>query len=247
VNVQQTILVVDDEPSIREVLAAYLGREGFTVATAVDGPAALVAAQRVRPGLIVLDLMLPGLDGIEVCRRLRAESDVPIIMLTARAEEADKLVGLAIGADDYVTKPFSARELVARVKVVLRRAGRGQAEEREPIRYGDLVIDPEQRLVTRRNESIALTALQFDLLSALARRPGRVFTRDELIAACWGPDAEVLERVVDMQVVNLRRRLEDDPSAPVYLHTVRGVGYRFGRPVGLLPGLAEGDIRADVP
>ena len=244
---RQTILVVDDEPSIRDVVTAYLKREGFAVTTAADGPAALMAARRVRPSLVVLDVMLPGLDGIEVCRRLRAESDVPIIMLTARAEEADKLVGLAIGADDYVTKPFSPRELVARVKVVLRRAGRRRAEEREPIRYGDLVIDPEQRLVTRRGEPIALTALQFDLLHTLARRPGRVFTRDELIATCWGPDAEVLERVVDMQVVNLRRRLEDNPSVPLYVHTVRGVGYRFGTPVGLLPGLVEDDTRAETP
>ncbi len=243
---KQTILVVDDEPSIRDVVAAYLTREGFAVVTAADGPAALVAARRVRLGLVVLDLMLPGLDGIEVCRRLRAESDVPI-MLTARAEEADKLVGLTIGADDYVTKPFSARELVARVKVVLRRVGRGQAEGHDPIRYGEFVIDPEQRLVIRRDEPIELTALQFDLLATLARRPGRVFTRDELIAACWGPDAEVLGRVVDMQLVNLRRRLEDAPGAPVYLHTVRGVGYRFGKPVGSLPGPAGHDTQADVP
>ena len=244
---KQTILVVDDEPSILDVVTAYLKREGFAVARAADGPTALMAARRFRPDLVVLDLMLPGLDGIEVCRRLRAESDVPIIMLTARAEEADKLVGLAIGADDYVTKPFSARELVARVTVVLRRAGRGQAEHRVPIRYGELVIDPEQRLVTRRGEPIELTALQFDLLSAMAHRPGRVFTRDELVAGCWGPGAEVLGRVVDMQVVNLRRRLEDDPSEPVYLHTVRGVGYRFGRPVGSLPWPAEGDSRAEPP
>lgn len=238
---KQTILVVDDEPSIIDVVTAYLKREGFLVATAADGPAALAAARRVRPALVVLDLMLPDLDGIEVCRRLRAESDVPIIMLTARAEEADKLVGLAIGADDYMTKPFSARELVARVRVVLRRAGQGRAEGRQAIRYGDLIVDPEQRLATRRGEPIELTALQFDLLYALARRPGRVFTRDDLIEACWGPGAEVLGRVVDMQIVNLRRRLEDDPSEPVYLHTVRGVGYRFGKPVGSLPGPAEGD------
>jgi two-component system, OmpR family, alkaline phosphatase synthesis response regulator PhoP len=245
--VKQTILVVDDEPSIRDVVTAYLKREGFAVVTAADGPAALVAARRARPSLVILDLMLPGLDGIEVCRRLRTESDVPIIMLTARAEEADKLVGLAIGADDYVTKPFSARELVARVKVVLRRVGRGLAQGRDPIRCGEFVIDPEQRLVIRRGEPIELTALQFDLLSTLARRPGRVFTRDELIAACWGPDAEVLGRVVDMQIVNLRRQLEDDPSKPVYLHTVRGVGYRFGTPVGSLPGPAGRDTQAEVP
>ena len=244
---KQTILVVDDEPSIRDVVAAYLKREGFAVVTAADGPAALVAARRVRPGLVVLDLMLPGLDGIEVCRRLRAESDLPIIMLTARAEEADKLVGLAIGADDYVTKPFSARELVARVKVVLRRVERGQTERHDPIRYGELVIEPEQRLVIRRGEPIELTALQFDILSTLARRPGRVFTRDELIAACWDPDTEVLGRVVDMQVVNLRRRLEDDPSKPAYLRTVRGVGYRFGKPVASLPGPVGHDIQAEVP
>jgi DNA-binding response OmpR family regulator len=237
--VKQTILVVDDEPSILDVVGAYLKREGFAVATATNGPAALTAAQRLRPHLVILDLMLANLDGIEVCRRLRADSDVPIIMLTARAEESDKLVGLAIGADDYVTKPFSARELVARVKVVLRRAGSGRDEGRETIRYGDLVIDAEQRLVTRRGEPIELTALQFDLLAGLARRPGRVFTRDELIAACWGPAAEVLGRVVDMQIVNLRRRVEDDPSKPVYLHTVRGVGYRFGTPSTPRPAQAE--------
>jgi two-component system alkaline phosphatase synthesis response regulator PhoP len=244
---KQTILVVDDEQSIREVVAAYLTREGFAVATAADGPAALMAAQHLRPNLVILDLMLPDLDGIEVCRRLRAESDVPVIMLTARADEIDKLVGLAIGADDYVTKPFSARELVARVKVVLRRAAREPAERREPLGYGDLIIDAEQRLVTRRGASIALTALQFDLLYALARRPGRVFTRDELIAACWGPAAEVLARVVDMQIVNLRRRLEDDPSRPVYLHTVRGVGYRFGQPVGSVLGSVERGMREESP
>jgi DNA-binding response OmpR family regulator len=233
-TVKQIVLVVDDEPSILDIITAYLKREGFAVVTAADGLAALASAQRVRPDLVILDLMLPGLDGIEVCRRLRAESDVPIIMLTARADETDKLVGLGIGADDYVTKPFSARELVARVKTVLRRVGSGQTEDQEAIRYDDLIIDPGQRLVTRQNEPIELTALQFDLLYTLARRPGLVFTRDALITACWDPEAEVLGRVVDMQVVNIRRRLEDDPSEPVYLHTVRGVGYRFGKSVGSL-------------
>jgi two-component system alkaline phosphatase synthesis response regulator PhoP len=219
-----TILVVDDEPNIRDLLIGYLRHAGYEVATAADGLAALAEAERVRPVLVVLDLMLPGLDGWEVCRRLRERWDVPILMLTARAEEHDRLIGLGLGADDYVTKPFSPREVVARVKAILRRAG----YEGQPLQHGCLVLDAVARKVTVDGRPIALTAQEFDLLHTLLRHPGRVFTREELLSYCWEIGFEGVDRVVDVHIGKLRAKLGDDPARPHFIHTVRGVGYRLG-------------------
>jgi two-component system alkaline phosphatase synthesis response regulator PhoP len=230
-----TVLVVDDERPIVELVEQYLAREGYAVLTAADGPTALALARAAAPDLIVLDLMLPGLDGIEVCRRLRTFSDAYVIMLTARAEEVDKLVGLAVGADDYVTKPFSPRELVARVKAMLRRpragAGPAAAPAPPPRRFGELVIDEARHEVTRRGQPVPLTAREFALLLALASYPGRVFTRAQLLERVWGNEYYG-DHVVDVHVGNLRKKLEDDPARPRYVETVRGVGYRFGGRAG---------------
>jgi DNA-binding response OmpR family regulator len=227
------ILVVDDEPPLVTLVADYLRREGHEVLTAGDGLTALELARTARPDVIVLDLMLPGLDGIEVCRRLRQFSDAYVLMLTAKAEEIDKLVGLAVGADDYVTKPFSPRELVARVKALLRRSRGASGHEdglAPPQALGDLVIDRAQFEVTRRGEPVALTPRELQLLAVLAEYPGRVFTRQELLERVWG-DRAYDEHIVEVYVRNLRQKLEDDPSQPRYLQTVRGVGYRMAREV----------------
>jgi DNA-binding response OmpR family regulator len=231
-----TVLVVDDEPNLVDLVRSYLEREGYAVLSAADGPAALDLARTAQPDLVVLDLMLPGLDGVEVCRRLRRFSDAYVVMLTARAEEVDKLVGLAVGADDYLTKPFSPRELVARVKAMLRRprgGGAGAAAPEAPAarRYGDLVIDEARHEVTVRGAPVALTAREFALLGALAAHPGRVFTRDQLLERVWGTEYYD-DHVVDVHVANLRRKLDDDPARPRYVETVRGVGYRFGGRAG---------------
>jgi two-component system, OmpR family, alkaline phosphatase synthesis response regulator PhoP len=226
-----TVLVVDDERNLVELIQGYLEREGYAVLTAFDGPAALDLARTRRPDLIVLDLMLPGLDGVEVCRRLRRFSDAYVLMLTARAEEVDKIVGLAVGADDYLTKPFSPRELVARVKALLRRpraAGPlAEPETPPPRKFGELVIDEARHEVTRRGDVVPLTAREFSLLLALASHPGRVFTRAQLLERVWG-DEYYDAHVVDVHVGNLRKKLEDDPARPRFVETVRGVGYRFG-------------------
>jgi two-component system alkaline phosphatase synthesis response regulator PhoP len=224
-----TILVVDDEPNLVDLVRGYLDREGYRVVTAPDGERGLALARSGRPELVVLDLMLPGLDGIEVCRQLRQFSDAYVLMLTARAEEIDKIVGLAVGADDYLTKPFSPRELVARIKAMLRRPrslGR-VADDIPPVqRFGDLVVDEGRHEVTRRGEVMALTAREFHLLTVLAAHPGRVFTRAQLLERVWGDDYYD-DHVVDVHVANLRKKLEDDPATPRYVETVRGVGYRF--------------------
>ncbi len=224
-----TILVVDDEQPIVDLVASYLTAEGFGVHRAFDGPSALNLARSLRPDLVILDVMLPGLDGIEVCRRLHQETAVYVLMLTARADEVDKLIGLSVGADDYLTKPFSPRELVARVKAILRRA-RGPVEkfaERPVLQFGDISIDPERREVQRGGCQIDLTPREFDLLYAMASHPGRVFTREELLRRVWGPDFAGIDRVVDVHVGTLRRKLEDDPDGAPLLQTVRGVGYKF--------------------
>ena len=231
-----TVLVVDDEPNLVDLVRSYLEREGYAVLSAADGPTALDLARTAQPDLVVLDLMLPGLDGVEVCRRLRRFSDAYVVMLTARAEEVDKLVGLAVGADDYLTKPFSPRELVARVKARLRRprgGGAGAAGPEAPAarRYGDLVIDEARHEVTVRGAPVALTAREFALLGALAAHPGRVFTRDQLLERVWGNEYYD-DHVVDVHVANLRHKLEDDSARPRYVETVRGVGYRFGAQAG---------------
>ncbi len=221
---QFKILVVDDEPTLTNNVQAYLEREGFAVRTAADGLAALQLVRAWQPDLIVLDIMLPGLDGIEVLRRVRQESEVYVLMLTAKADETDKIVGLNVGADDYMTKPFSPRELVARVNTVLRRAGVLAAKEKV-IRIGELRIDRETYTVTKRDVPLNLSATEFKLLLYLAERKGRVFSRDQLLDAVWKDESFVEPRTVDVHIRRLRTQIEDDPSDPVHLKTRRGVGY----------------------
>ncbi len=223
----ETILVVDDEPKIVKTVRAYLVSAGFRVATAGDGQLALTVFRHEKPALVILDLRLPGMDGLDVARTIRRESDVPIIMLTARVDEADKLIGLELGADDYVTKPFSPRELVARVRAVLRRIGRDREPASPPIVVGDVTIDLERRQVAVEGQGVELTPTEFDLLVVLARHPGRVFTRLELLDRVQGYAFEGYERTVDAHVKNLRQKIEPDPKQPRYLLTVYGVGYKF--------------------
>jgi len=218
------ILVVDDEPKIVQLVRDYLERAGFAVSTARDGSEALMRAHHERPDLIVLDLGLPRLDGLEVTRRLRRDSGVPIIMLTARDDETDKVVGLELGADDYVTKPFSPRELEARVRAVLRRHT-GQRDA-EVLRAGDLTLDLPRLRAEVSGRAVELTATEFQLLAALARQPGRVFTRAQLLDAIHGVAFESYERAIDAHVKNIRRKVEPDPRHPQFVLTVYGVGYR---------------------
>ena len=220
------ILVAEDDADIRQLLRDVLEHAGFGVLVAGDGPTALRMAQTRRPDLLLLDLGLPGLDGLDVARSLRRGSELPIIMLTARAEESDTLVGLELGADDYITKPFSTKELVARVRAVLRRVA-AAASAVPVIHLADLEIDEERMAVDRGGMRIELTASEFRLLATLARSPGRVFTRAQLLDAIHGGDFEAYERAVDAHVKNIRRKLEPDPQRPRYLLTVFGVGYRL--------------------
>jgi two-component system alkaline phosphatase synthesis response regulator PhoP len=220
------ILVVDDEPTILNTVRAYLEGEGYTVHTALDGPAALKAARAFHPHLIVLDIMLPGMDGLEVLRRLRQESNVYVLMLTAKADETDKIVGLTVGADDYLTKPFSPRELVARVKAILRRE-RGAAPGEATLAFAHLRVEPDARRAWKGDELLDLTPIEFDLLYALARHRGRVLSREQLIEQVWGYDYYGDERVVDVHIGRLRKKVEDDPAHPALIVTVRGAGYRF--------------------
>jgi two-component system, OmpR family, alkaline phosphatase synthesis response regulator PhoP len=222
----KTVLVVDDEPKIVALARDYLEHAGFAVLTAGDGPAGLQAARSRRPDLIVLDLALPGLDGLDVARALRRESNVPIVMLTARDDELDRLLGLELGADDYVTKPFSPRELVARVRAVLRRTERA-AEPGDVLRAGHLHIDLPRMRVEVDGRQVELTPTEFQLLVALARQPGRVFTRAQLLDAVHGVAFESYERAIDTHIKNLRRKIEAEPSRPHQLLTVYGVGYRL--------------------
>jgi DNA-binding response OmpR family regulator len=224
----QRVLVVDDETKIREIVRHYLEQDGYEVAEAEDGDTALRVARELGPDLVVLDVMMPGTDGIEVLRALRSESDVPVILLTARTEEVDKLVGLSVGADDYMTKPFSPRELVARVKAVLRRRRTGPlADPGDRLEFTGLAIDLARRDVERDGQLVELTALEFDLLVALARTPGRVFTRQQLLEQVWGWDFYGDERVVDVHIRSIRRALGDRTESPELIGTVRGVGYKF--------------------
>ena len=224
----QTILVVDDEPSIVEIVTLYLQRAGYTVRSAADGHAALRALTAEKPDLVVLDLMLPGVDGLEITRRLRAEGETPIIMLTSRSEETDRIVGLEMGADDYVVKPFSPQELVSRVRAVLRRAGnKAQTDQAEVLRFGPVQIDPGTRLVTIDGEEIVLTAKEFDLLWMLAGHPRQVFSRTQLLDRVWGETEYLDPSTVTVHVRRLREKIEPDPSAPAYIQTVWGVGYKF--------------------
>ena len=223
----ETILVVDDEVKIVKTVRAYLENAGFRVATAGDGQSALTVYRHEKPALVVLDLGLPGLDGLDVARTLRKDSNTPIIMLTARVDETDKLIGLELGADDYITKPFSPRELVARVRAVLRRAGGDREQAPPPIVSGNVTIDLERRQVTIGEQTVDLTPTEFELLAVLARHPGRVFTRLELLDRVQGYAFEGYERTVDAHVKNLRQKVEPDPKNPQYILTVYGVGYRF--------------------
>jgi len=222
------ILLVDDEPSVQTLLAYPLRKDGYEVVTAADGREALDRFAEGRFDLVVLDIMLPKLDGIEVCRRLRTKSQVPIIMLTAKDDEVDKVVGLEMGADDYITKPFSVREFRSRVRAALRRAEMGgRVSITEPIVAGELEIDLERRTVKVGGASVTLTYVEFEVLTALAGSPGRVFTREILLGRLWGDSKYRDPRTIDVHIRHLREKVEADPSSPEYLFTVRGVGYRF--------------------
>jgi len=221
-----TVLVVEDEPQIAEIAKDYLEHAGFAVLTTGDGMDALALVRERHPDLVVLDLGLRRLDGLDVARRLRRDGTTPIIMLTARVEESDRLIGLEIGADDYVTKPFSPRELVARVRAVLRRAAPAASTD-GVLHRGDVTIDQSRMHVTRKGRAIELTATEFQLLAALARHPGRVFTRAHLLDVVRGTEIETYERAIDTHVKNIRRKLEPDPHSPTYLLTVYGAGYKF--------------------
>ena len=223
------ILVVDDDPKTVSLVKLYLESDGHKVLCAYDGIEALRLAREQRPDLIVLDLMLPGLDGLQICRTLRSESDVPVIMLTAKITEGDKLTGLELGADDYVTKPFSPRELAARIKVVLRRTAANESLERGPaqVEYGDLKMDFGEHRVIVAGQPIALTPTEFRLLGTLVREAGQVLSREQLIQKVMGLDFDGFDRTIDVHILNLRRKLGDDPSHPRYIKTVYGAGYKF--------------------
>jgi len=223
----KTILVAEDEPTLVATLKYNLERESYAVITAADGESALEAARARRPDLILLDLMMPGLSGIDVCRIIRREMHVPILILTARGDETDKVAGLEIGADDYVTKPFSMRELVARVRALLRRSEHAPANERNILAAGDLTIDPRKREVTKNGAPLSLKPKEFELLSFFARNQGKAFTRDQLLNQIWGYDFAGDTRTVDVHVRWLREKVEDAPDRPARLITIRGVGYRF--------------------
>jgi two-component system alkaline phosphatase synthesis response regulator PhoP len=221
------ILVVDDEPQIVKVLKAYLEQSGFQVVIAVDGNAALVTFQREKPDFMILDLSLPGMDGLDVCRTIRRESNIPILMLTARVEEADKLIGLELGADDYVVKPFSPREVVARVRTIFRRTATPDLPKPELIHVGDLQIDLDQHTVVASKRPVELTPTEFDILVVLARQPKRVFTRLQIMELAQGDAFEGYERTIDAHIKNIRLKLEPNPKKPAYIQTVFGVGYKL--------------------
>jgi DNA-binding response OmpR family regulator len=221
-----TVLVVDDEPIVREVVARYLAREGHRTLEAADGSSARGVIEGADIDLVVLDVMLPGTDGLELCRWIRGRSELPVIMLTARGEEADRIVGLELGADDYVTKPFSPRELAARVRSVLRRSSSNGATV-PVLEFGDVQLERETRDVRKAGSPVRLTAKEFDLLWFLASHPRRVFSRDQLMASVWGYTAALDTGTVTVHVRRLREKIEDDPSQPRYLETVWGIGYRL--------------------
>jgi DNA-binding response OmpR family regulator len=219
------VLVVDDEPPIVELVRGYLERDGFVVESAMDGPSAVEAVRTSAPDVVILDVMLPGFDGLEVCRRIRTFSDAYVLMLTARGEEIDRVVGLTVGADDYLVKPFSPRELTARVKALLRRPRR--APQAAATGAAGLELDEARRLVRVDGAAIELTALEFDLLAVLARDPGVVIGRQALLDRVWGPEFVAEDHLVDVHIGNVRRKLGDDPGRPRFIETVRGVGYRL--------------------
>jgi two-component system alkaline phosphatase synthesis response regulator PhoP len=219
------ILVVDDEAKIVKVLKAYLEQSGYQVVTAADGKIALAIIMRDKPDFMILDLNLPGMDGLDVCRTVRRQSNIPILMLTARVEEADKLIGLELGADDYVVKPFSPREVVARVRTIFRRVD-GELAQPEILRVGDLEIDLDEHSVTVLERNVELTPTEFDILVVLARQPKRVFTRMQIMELAQGNAFEGYERTIDTHIKNIRLKLEPNPKNPTYIHTVFGVGYK---------------------
>jgi DNA-binding response OmpR family regulator len=223
--VSREVLVVDDNDKIVEVLTAYLEQEGFVVRTASDGPSAVAEVERAVPDIALLDVMLPGIDGIELTKRFQKEHDLPVILVTARSDEVDRLIGLEVGADDYVSKPFSPREVVARVKAVLRRA-EGSRSAGEAVRIGALIIDPGRRSVSVHGVVADLTRTEFDILAAMAAHPGRVYTRLQLLEIATGDTFEGYERTIDAHVKNIRKKLGEDPKRPRYVHTVFGVGYK---------------------
>jgi len=223
-----TILIVDDEPIVREVVAQYLTQDGFTVALAADGNEAMASFTASRPDLVLLDLMLPGIDGLEVCRRIRSQSNVPVIMVTAKSDEIDTIIGLSVGADDYIGKPFSPRELVARIKAVLRRASSPPpVSEGDPLHFGTLTIRPDRRQVEVNGQGVELTAREFDLLEFLAKNAGHVFTREELLDRVWDWSYASDGGTVTVHIRRLRQKIESDPERPRYVKTVWGVGYKF--------------------
>jgi DNA-binding response OmpR family regulator len=222
----ETVLVVDDEPIVRDVVVRYLERDGFRTLTASDGDTAKALIEEREPSLVVLDVMLPGTDGLTLCRWIRGRSGLPVILLTARGEEADRIVGLELGADDYVTKPFSPRELAARVRSVLRRSN-GSTPPHETIAFGEIELDGGSREARRAGAVIRLTAKEFELLSFLASHPRRVFSRDQLMARVWGYEAAVDTGTVTVHIRRLREKIEADPGQPRHLHTVWGTGYRL--------------------
>jgi len=234
-----TVLVVDDEPKIVQLARDYLEHAGFAVLTAGDGPSALQAARTRRPDLIVLDLGLPGVDGLEVMRSIRASGSMPVVVLTARDTELDKLLGLELGADDYVTKPFSPRELVARVRAVLRRSER-LSEPRQRLEVGELALDVPRLRTTVAGRPVELTATEYQLLATMAREPGRVFTRSQLLDAVHGVAFESYERAIDAHIKNIRRKLEPNPARPRFVETVYGVGYRVAEPPSDAPETEAG-------
>ncbi len=219
------VLVVDDNEKIVEVLTAYLEQAGFSVRSAVDGATAIAEVDRAVPDIALLDVMLPGVDGIELTRRFQREHGLPVILVTARSDEVDRLIGLEVGADDYISKPFSPREVVARVKAVLRRTG-DQRPGDETVRIGELSIDPERRAVAVQGRDVELTRTEFDILAAMAAHPGRVYSRLRLLEVATGDAFEGYERTIDAHVKNIRKKLGEDPRAPRYVHTVFGVGYK---------------------
>lgn len=226
VETAKKILLVDDEPQIVKVLKGYLENAGYRVVSALDGNSALDLFSREKPDFVILDLNLPGIDGLEICRTIRDTSNIPILMLTARSEEADRIVGLELGADDYIVKPFSPREIVVRVKTILRRAG-GDVSQTRTLHTGDLYIDIDTHSVEMAGKTIDLTPTEFDILVTMARQPKRVFSRMQLLETIQGISYEGFDRTVDTHIKNLRNKLEPDPRKPVYIHTVFGVGYKF--------------------
>ncbi|GAA4616019.1 response regulator transcription factor [Saccharopolyspora hordei] len=226
-RVSAHVLVAEDDPKQAELIRRYLERDGHRVALVADGRAAIDETRRRRPDLIVLDVMMPKVDGLDVCRVLRAESDVPIVLLTARSTEDDVLLGLDLGADDYITKPYSPRQLAARVRAILRRVQRVRDRGQQPLRVGDLVVDEQRHEVTLADAPVDCTPAEFRVLAALAAEPGRAFTRGQLLSQAFGVDKFITERTIDVHVMNLRRKLEPDPRRPVRLLTVYGVGYKL--------------------